>query len=133
MRFIHDVFAPWLEQLAEEAGGLDLFDAHTHIGRNDPDGMKQDPDALLADLDLCAPHPHMGGNDRDGMKRPPAGLLPAGALWCARGLLLPMHEPAGGPPANDAAIAAAAGSGGRLVAFCRVQPNDGAAAVAEAR
>jgi hypothetical protein len=44
-----------------------------------------------------------------------------------------MHEPDGYPAANDTAIAAAAGSGGRLFAFCRVQPNGGEAAVVEAR
>jgi hypothetical protein len=44
-----------------------------------------------------------------------------------------MHEPDGYPEANDTAVAAAAASDGRLVAFCRVNPNDGAPAVEEAR
>ena len=34
-----------------------------------------------------------------------------------------MHEPDGYPPANDRVLAAAAESGGRLVAFCRVDPR----------
>ena len=35
-----------------------------------------------------------------------------------------MHEPDGYGPANDHVIATAAGSDGRLVAFCRVDPRD---------
>ena len=105
MRLIEDVLAPWLDQMREAAGGFDLFDAHTHIGRNDPDGFKQTPDELVAGLGRCG----------------------------ARALVFPMHEPDGYGDANDEAVAAAAGSDGRLVAFCRVQPRDGAAAVAEAR
>jgi hypothetical protein len=42
-----------------------------------------------------------------------------------------MHEPDGYPAANDRVLAAAAESGGRLVAFCRVDPR--ADPVAEAR
>jgi hypothetical protein len=105
MRLLDDVFTPWLEQLARDAGGLDLFDAHTHIGQNDPDGFKQTPEQLLDALGPCD----------------------------ARALVFPMHEPDGYPAANDVAIAAAADSGGMLRAFCRVQPNDGDPAVAEAR
>ena len=37
-----------------------------------------------------------------------------------------MHEPDGYPPANDMVIAAAAGIGGLLTPFCRVNPNNGA-------
>jgi hypothetical protein len=46
-----------------------------------------------------------------------------------------MHEPGGYGDgiANDEAIATAAGSEGRVIAFCRVNPNEGDAAVAEAR
>jgi uncharacterized protein len=105
MRLLDDVLAPWLDQLADGAGGLDLFDAHTHIGQNDPDGFKQTPEQLLQALGTCG----------------------------ARGLVFPMHEPDGYPEANDAAIAAAQDSGGVLHAFCRVQPNDGDPAIAEAR
>src|SRR6187397_939149 len=65
---------PYYDVLVGELGELDLYDAHTHIGHNDPDGYRE---------------------------------------------------------ANDIAIAAAAASGGRLVAFCRVNPHDDA--VAEAR
>jgi predicted TIM-barrel fold metal-dependent hydrolase len=95
--------APWLDALADEIGGaegLDLFDAHTHIGANDPDGFTQTPAQLLERL----------------------------ALADARGVVFPMHEPDGYPVANDAAIAAAHGSDGRLVAFCRIDPRTGAVA-----
>src|SRR3712207_6722577 len=95
---------PWFAALAGQAGGdLRLFDAHTHIGQNDPDGFRQTPEELLAVLESAG----------------------------ARGVVFPMHEPAGYPAANDAALAAAAAADGRLVAFCRVNPHDGA--VAEAR
>ena len=52
---IDDVLAPWLEQLDADAGGLALFDAHTHIGRNDPDGFKQTPEELLAASPAATP------------------------------------------------------------------------------
>lgn len=96
-----DVFAamaPWRRSLYEQVPGLELFDAHTHVGRNDPDGFKQQPDELLA-------------------------LLRAAD---ARGaFVFPMHEPDGYPPANDMVVQAAAGSDGLLVPFCRVSPNGG--------
>ncbi len=48
----------------------------------------------------------------------------------ARAVTFPMHEPDGYAPANDEALATAAASDGRLVAFCRVNPHDGALAEA---
>ncbi len=89
----------------DEAGRPALFDAHTHFGQNDPDTFRQTPEELLAGLDLIG----------------------------ARGLVFPMHEPDGYSAANDAVLAAAAASGGKLTALCRVQPRDGQAALAEAR
>ena len=103
MTAIDDAFRPWLDCLLEETGPLALFDAHTHIGQNDPDGFKQTPDELVEGL----------------------------AAADARGVVFPMHEPTGYREANDAVVAAAADNPGRLVAFCRVNPHDGA--VAEAR
>ena len=96
---------PWFGSLMDEAGRPALFDAHTHFGQNDPDTFRQTPEELLAGLDLIG----------------------------ARGLAFPMHEPDGYGEANDAVLAAAAASGGRLTALCRVQPRDGDAALAEAR
>jgi len=93
---------PFYDRLVSDVGGLDLYDAHTHIGANDPDGFRQTPEELLAWL----------------------------APVDARGVVFPMHEPDGYPEANDTAMAAAADSDGRLVAFCRVDPR--AEPVAEA-
>ena len=94
---------PWLDRILEETGSLGLYDAHTHVGQNDPDGYRQTPEELVA------------------------ALAPAGA----RGVVFPMHEPGGYRAANDAVLAAAADAPDRLVAFCRVSPHDGA--LAEAR
>lgn len=84
----------------------DFFDAHTHIGHNDPDGLRATPAEILAGL------------DRAGQRR---------------ALVFAMHEPGGYRDANDAVLAAASSSGGRLVALARVDPNRGGEAVAEAR
>jgi predicted TIM-barrel fold metal-dependent hydrolase len=94
---------PWLERIVQEIGPLDLYDAHTHIGANDPDGYRQTPSELIEAL----------------------------ASVDARGVVFPMHEPDGYAAANDAALAAVADHPERLVAFCRVSPHDGA--LAEAR
>ena len=53
---------------------LDLYDAHTHVGANDPDGFTQTPEQLLTALDGAG----------------------------ARGVVFPMHEPDGYRAANDA-------------------------------
>ncbi len=98
------LIAPWFELTLEQVPGLELFDAHTHVGQNDPDGMSQTPEQLF-------------------------DLLRAAR---ARGaFVFPMHEPDGYPPANDMVIEAAAASGGLLTPFCRVRPGDNAVAEAE--
>lgn len=81
---------------------LKPFDAHTHIGVNDPDGFKCTPEELLAALE-------------------PSG---------SRAVVFAMHEPDGYSPANDEVIDVARGSDGRLVAFCRLDPRDDAPAEA---
>ena len=90
---------PWTEVLLEQIPGLELFDAHTHVGQNDPDGMKQTPDELVA------------------------ALRAAGARGA---FTFPFHEPVGYREANDAVLDAAAASEGVLVPFCRVNPYDDA-------
>jgi uncharacterized protein len=95
---------PWFDRLVAEVPGVSLFDAHTHVGQNDPDGFKQTTDELLEGL----------------------------AAVDAKALVFPMHEPDGYTEPNDAVIEAAAASAGRLRALCRVQPKD-PGAVAEAR
>ncbi len=92
------VIAPWAAQMRDQVPGLELFDAHTHLGENDPDGMSQTLEELV-------------------------GVLRAAD---ARGaFVFPMHEPGGYPPANDMVIEAAARADGLLTAFCRVSPNGG--------
>ena len=98
------MIAPWLETVRAQVPGLELFDAHTHLGQNDPDGFRQSPEELLQ------------------------SLRGAGACGC---FVFPMHEPDGYRRANDFVIDVAADSGGLLVPFCRVKPGDDALAEAE--
>lgn len=98
MRDVDRILRPWWDRLQEDCGPLALFDAHTHIGVDDPDGFRQTPAELIEALE-----------DAD-----------------ARGVVFPMHEPNGYGPANDRVLAAAEASAGRLVAFCRVDPRAGA-------
>ncbi len=88
------IIRPWAETLLAETGHLDLFDAHTHVGQNDPDGFNQTGDEVLADLETAG----------------------------ARGLVFPMHEPGGYREANDTVVELAQGSEGRLACLCRVNP-----------
>jgi predicted TIM-barrel fold metal-dependent hydrolase len=94
-----DIFSelrPWNQVVQDQVPGLELFDAHTHIGRNDPDGMSQQPEELLAGLQRAK----------------------------ARGaFVFPMHEPDGYGDANDEVIEAAQASDGLLVPFCRLNPH----------
>jgi len=82
-------------QLRAGVPGIDLFDAHTHIGQNDPDEFRCSASELNEGL----------------------------AAVDARGVVFPMHEPGGYPPANDMVIEEAARSDGRLVPFCRLDPR----------
>jgi predicted TIM-barrel fold metal-dependent hydrolase len=91
-----EVMKPWTDVALEQVPGAEVFDAHTHIGQNDPDGMRQTAEELIAGLELAG----------------------------ARGaFVFPMHEPDGYPNPNDKVIEAARESGGRLVPFCRVNPH----------
>ena len=91
--------SPWLEAALQQIPGLELFDAHTHLGENDPDGMRQSPDELLRRLQA------------------------AGARGC---FVFPMHEPGGYSPANDFVMQTAeranSESSAGWVPFCRVDP-----------
>jgi uncharacterized protein len=84
--------------------GAEWFDAHTHIGQNDPDGYKATAEEILTALDLAGHR---------------------------RALVFAMQEPDGYPPANDAVLEAAAASDGRLFPLCRLDPH--ADPLAEAR
>ena len=83
----------------------DWFDAHTHLGQNDPDGRRATAEEILGGLDAAGHH---------------------------RALIFAMHEPGGYTAANDAVLAACAASDGRLLPLARVSPN-AEDAVAEAR
>jgi predicted TIM-barrel fold metal-dependent hydrolase len=90
--------------MLDQVPGIEVFDAHTHLGQNDPDGMHQTAEELLAGL----------------------------ALARARGaFVFPMHELDGYPPANDMVLEAASEADGLLVPFCRVNPHDDPVAEAE--
>jgi hypothetical protein len=94
--FSDALILPWLDRLREELPGLSLFDAHTHLGQDDPDGFRCGSGELLEALELAD----------------------------ARAVVFPMHEPQGYPPANDRMIVEAAAAGGRITAFCRLDPGD---------
>ena len=85
--------------------GTTWFDAHTHMGHDDPDGMEADPEDIVAGLDAAGQQ---------------------------RALLFAMQEPGGYREPNDRVLAACAASGGRLVALGRVAPGT-PGAVEEAR
>jgi uncharacterized protein len=95
-------FRPWLDASLGDLGGIEPFDAHTHTGSNDPDGMTASVEELTEMLELVR----------------------------ARAVVFTMHEPDGYSKANDRVIAEAEASGGRLVPFCRVNPHDDAPAEA---
>ena len=86
----------WLDPLLAELPGLSFFDAHTHIGSNDPDGARCTAEELLALL----------------------------AVVDAQAVVFPMREPDGYPEANDRVVSEAAVSEGRLVPFCRLDPHE---------
>jgi predicted TIM-barrel fold metal-dependent hydrolase len=91
-----EMIRPWSELVLDQIPGVELFDAHTHLGQNDPDGMRQTPDELLAGLELAG----------------------------ARGaFVFPMQEPGGYPSANDMVLEAARQSDGVLIPFCRLDPH----------
>ena len=85
----------------------------------------------LPDVDYFDAHTHTGANDPDGYAVSAEHLLEALAVVDARAVVFTMHEPGGYPKANDRVIAEAEVSDGRLVPFCRVDPNADAVAEAE--
>jgi predicted TIM-barrel fold metal-dependent hydrolase len=101
---ISDAISIWMQAARGLVPGLGLFDAHTHLGQNDPDGFKQTPEELTATL------------------------RSADARGC---FVFPMHEPSGYRGANDSVIRTAQQSAGLMVPFCRVDPADDALREAE--
>jgi predicted TIM-barrel fold metal-dependent hydrolase len=86
---------PWFEHALGLVPDVAIYDAHMHVGVNDPDGFKATAPQIVHALELAD----------------------------ARGVVFPFHEPDGYRDANDHVIEQAAASGGRFVAFCRVDPN----------
>jgi uncharacterized protein len=103
---LNDMLRPYLDHERARFADLELFDAHTHMGRNDPDGHQAEAAEILEAMD---------------------------AAHQRRALLFAMQEPGGEyRGANDEVLAACARSGGRLLALARVAPTV-PGAVAEAR
>jgi len=98
-----ELLRPWYDRLVEDLPDLRLFDAHTHIGADDPDGFRSAAPDLIASL----------------------------AAVDARGVVFPMHEPEGYLAANDRVLEAASSSEGRLMPFCRLDPAHDAVAELE--
>jgi predicted TIM-barrel fold metal-dependent hydrolase len=99
-----DAVRPWMETVLARVPDAEVFDVHTHLGQNDPDGMHQTPEELLGALELAH----------------------------ARGaFVFPMHEPTGYRAANDMVLDVAGGSDGLLIPFCRVNPHEDPIAEAE--
>ena len=88
---------PWFDHAVGLVPGVRIFDAHMHVGQNDPDGFKATSPQIVHALELAGPD--------------------------ARGVIFPFHEPDGYREANERVIADAAASGGRVRAFCRLDPG----------
>jgi predicted TIM-barrel fold metal-dependent hydrolase len=86
---------PWYERMRAEVPDVHVFDVHTHIGANDPDGYRCTRDELVQALERVD----------------------------ASAFVFPMHEPDGYEAANDMVAAEAAAGGGRLFPFCRLDPH----------
>ncbi|MBV9212884.1 MAG: amidohydrolase family protein [Actinobacteria bacterium] len=87
---------PWYSALMDVLPGVELFDAHTHTGFDDPDGVTCSAAQLLEGLEIAG----------------------------ARAVVFTTQDPGGYRAANDRVIEEAAASDGRLVPFCRLNPAD---------
>jgi predicted TIM-barrel fold metal-dependent hydrolase len=90
------VVEPLSRELAWLGEDVAWFDAHTHIGHNDPDGFEADPHELIAALDVAGQQ---------------------------RALVFAMQEPDGYRAPNDWVLRSCAESGGRLVPLARIDPK----------
>jgi hypothetical protein len=94
----------WLDEAPTERPAPRYFDAHTHVGVDDPRGFSALVSELVESLDLCE----------------------------GRAAAFPLKEPDGYAEPNRRVIEAAAESEGTLVAFARLDPGDSPLAEAEA-
>lgn len=94
---------PWVRALHDAIPGLEPFDAHLHVGLNDPAGYQATAEEVVDALEAVG----------------------------SGGLVFPLKEPTGYGEANAALIALAAEHPGRLRALARIDPADDPLAVAE--
>jgi uncharacterized protein len=87
---------PSLHRLLDHIPRARVFDAHTHVGEHDPSGFTATLEELLGSLELAN----------------------------GRAAVFPLAEPDGYRSANLACAQAASTSGGRLVAFVRLTPDE---------
>jgi hypothetical protein len=103
--YADDHLLPWFRSLVGGLPGVRLFDAHTHLGGDDPDGWR------------CAPDE----------------LTDAVALVDGRAAVFPLMERAGYRDANDSVLAAATASqvgSSRSVAWTRERTRWGSSSAA---
>ena len=102
-----DPYASLATELAELVPAAPILDAHTHLGA-DEDGRSLDPESLLAALDEVSA--------------------------TARAVVFPFHDPERHPAyrvPNDRVLGWAQESDGRLIPYCRLNPEEGPVAEAE--
>ncbi|HWC85759.1 MAG TPA: amidohydrolase family protein [Solirubrobacteraceae bacterium] len=102
-----DPYASIRAELAQLAPSWGVLDAHTHLGA-DEDGRSLDPDTLIAALDDVDP--------------------------AARAVVFPFHDPERHPAyrvPNDRVLAWSRESEGRLIPYCRLNPEEDPVAEAE--
>ena len=103
LHYLDRIAQPWRESLESVTGPLNPFDAHTHMGNNDPDGFSQTVEQLLSSLSAAG----------------------------ARATSFASAEPDGYPSANDKVISECLATGGLLIPYVLVDP--GAEPLNEAR
>jgi hypothetical protein len=102
-----DPYMSLLDELAVLAPERGVLDAHTHLGA-DEDGRSLDPASLIAALEEVEP--------------------------TARAVVFPFHDPERRPAyrvPNDRVLEWAAASDGRLIPYCRLDPEEDPVAEAE--
>ncbi len=101
---MHPSLGPWHAAARRLLpNGINVWDAHTHTGQNDPDGVTKTAAELVADLDAAG---HAGA------------------------VLITNADPAGYDAPNARILAEAEASAGRLIPFVRVDPRQPRAAAA---
>src|SRR3954454_15579908 len=94
---------PWVEKLHEDVPGLDLYDAHVHLGLHDPAGLQATEDEALDAVEQVG----------------------------SRALIFPLSEPAGYREPNRRMLELAPAHPDRFRALCRLDPADDPLEVAE--